>query len=80
MLVVIFPGFNSNYFFKNEKLEIFGHKEVPERKPLFSCNMCQEFSESTYHGLNLSKVPKNLLEEYGLRLHSIFSYISLPAM
>jgi hypothetical protein len=42
MLVVICPGFSSNYFFKNEKLEIFGHKEVPER--LCSLAICAKSS------------------------------------
>jgi hypothetical protein len=154
-IVVICPGFDSDYFLKHDKIEIFGHKEAP--KPLYCslcpaiyaksslttlpimegiyqnttyvfwlmgflfqqfifsdhcnlsrfwfqlfsqdrdfwthwssktsllfsmpCNMRQEFFDSTNHGGNIPEqnfpiVPDN----YGLRLHSIFFYISLPAM
>jgi hypothetical protein len=44
MLIVICPGFGSNYFLKNDKIEIFGHKEAP--KPLSSLAICAKSSSN----------------------------------
>jgi len=46
---------------------------------LFSSNMHQEFSVSTYHGWILPGLPANLLDLFGLKLHSISFSISWPA-
>jgi hypothetical protein len=40
-IVVICPGFDSNYFLKYDKIEIFGHKEAP--KPLY-CSLSPAIS------------------------------------
>jgi hypothetical protein len=44
MLVVIGPGFGSNYFLKNDKIQICGHKEAP--KPISSLAICAKSSSN----------------------------------
>jgi len=44
MLIVICPGFGSNYFLKSDKIEIFGPKEAP--KPLSSLAICAKSSSN----------------------------------
>jgi hypothetical protein len=55
MLVVICPGFGSNYFLKSDKIKIFEPKEAP--KPLSFLAICAESSsnlpimEETYENI-----------------------------